>query len=70
MIKQQTDTFMTYIEKKNNNLERTSKLFTEAMEDQGMRHRDSMMNQNDRHKQMMDDFAARLENLIPKNPKV
>ena len=65
-----TQIFMTYIEKKNGNLERTSKLFTEAMEDQAMRHKDAMINQNDRHKQMMDDFAARLENLVPKNPRV
>lgn len=70
MSKQQTDTFMTYIEKKNGNLERATKLFTEVMEEQAMRHKDAMINQNDRHKEMMDDFAGRLENLIPKNPKV
>lgn len=67
MSKQQTETFMTYIEKKNGNLERATKLFTEAMEEQGERHKAAMVNQNDRHQQMMDDFAARLENLVPKN---
>lgn len=69
MSKQQTDTFMTYIEKKNGNLERATKLFTEAMEEQATRHKDAMINQNDRHRQMMEDFAGRLENLIPANPK-
>lgn len=58
-------TFMTYIEKKNGNLERATKLFTETIEEQAMRHRDAMINQNDRHKQMMDDMAARLEAGIP-----
>lgn len=61
-----TEAFMTYIEKKNGNLERATKLFTETMEDQAMRHKDAMINQNDRHKEMMDDFAARLENLVAK----
>src|SRR6185312_16796683 len=59
-------TFMTYIEKKNGNLERATKLFVENVEEQATHHRDAMVDQNDRHKQMMDDFAARLESLIKK----
>lgn len=55
------ETFMTYIEKKNGNLERATHLFTEAMEEQGIRHKDAMVDLNERHKQMMDDIAARLE---------
>lgn len=58
------ETFMTYIEKKNGNLERATKLFTETMEEQGTRHKDAMVNQNERHQQMMDDIAARLEQIV------
>lgn len=56
-------TFMTYIEKKNGNLERATQLFTANIEEQAMRHKDAMIDQNERHKQMMDDIAARLENI-------
>jgi iron uptake system EfeUOB component EfeO/EfeM len=68
ITKTQTETFMTYIEKKNGNLERATKLFTEAMEAQELRHRDTLIQQSAQHKEMMDDFAGRLENLIPRNP--
>lgn len=63
------ETFMTYIEKKNGNLERATQLFTAAMEEQGERHKEAMINQNERHKQMMDDIASRLEALSTKRKR-
>ena len=64
-----TETFMTYIQTKNHNLERATQLFTKTMEEQAERHREAMVNQNDRHKQMLDDMAARLENVFPINKR-
>ena len=65
--------FLTYIETKNHNLEKATQAFMAKIEDftveiheQSERHKDAMINQNDRHKQMMDDFAARLESFAKK----
>lgn len=56
--------FLEYIQMKNGNLEKAIVIFTKAMEEQGERHKDAMVNQNNRHQQMMDDIAARLESLV------
>lgn len=65
MSNQQTQTFMTYIEKKNGNLERTTIHFTEAMEDRDKKYEDMLIKHDERHKEMMDDMAARLESTLP-----
>lgn len=61
MSNKQTETFMTYIEKKNNNLERTTKDFTDKMEERDRRFDDILLKHDERHQQMMDDLGARLE---------
>lgn len=56
--------FMTYIETKNNNLERTAKHFTETLEDRDKKFDDMLLKHDDRHREMMDDLIARLESNI------
>ena len=58
--------FLSYIQLKNGNLERATQLFVDTVEEQAVRHRDAMINQNERHAQMMDDIAARLESVAVK----
>lgn len=66
MSNQQTQTFMTYIEKKNGNLEKAQKLFIETIEDRDLKFTDSLIKQGERHQQSMDDMGARLEGVIGK----
>ena len=54
-------TFMTYIEKKNNNLEKATTLFVEANAARDKQIDDMLIRHDERHGQMMDDMAARLE---------
>lgn len=59
-------TFMTYIEKKNGNLERTTNKFMETLEDRDLKFSDALIKQGERHQQAMDDLAARLEQSLSK----
>ncbi len=57
---------MTYIEKKNGNLERTTNKFMETLEDRDLKFSDALIKQGERHQQAMDDLAARLEQSLSK----
>ena len=62
--------FMTYIEIKNKNLERTAEHFTETLSERDKKFDDMLLKHDDRHKEMMDDLVARLEsNIIVKGKK-
>lgn len=57
--------FMLYIEKKNNNLEKTTVHFTDTLQERDKRFDDMLIKHDERHKEMMDDMAARLEAQLP-----
>ena len=58
-------TFMTYIEKKNHNLERATEKFIEASEKKNKQFETMLADHDKRHNDMMDDMAARLEAQLP-----
>lgn len=68
LIKQQRDAsaaFLTYIEKKNGIVEKLGDKFTESVDRQQDRFEKVLVDQAARHKEMLGDFAARLEATIP-----
>lgn len=58
-------TFMTYIEKKNGNLERATAAFLESTEKKNKQFEIMLADHDKRHGAMMDDMAARLEATLP-----
>lgn len=58
-------TFMTYIEKKNGNLERATAAFLASAEIKNKQFEVMLADHDKRHQQMMDDMAARLETSLP-----
>jgi len=67
MSKHQTKTFMTYIETRNHSLEKTTDKFIATLEERDLRFNDALIKQGERHREAMDDLAARLEaNLVKK----
>jgi hypothetical protein len=63
-------TFMTYIEKKNGNLERTAELFVQKSEEQQVAFGDMLMKQGERHQQALDDLMARFDASAAQNRKI
>lgn len=60
-------TFMTYIEKKNGNLERATAAFLASAEVKNKQFEVMLADHDKRHQTMMDDMAARLEASLPIN---
>lgn len=66
LIYRVVQTFMTYIEKKNGNLERATVSFLDSAEKKNKQFEIMLADHDKRHSDMMDDMAARLEASLPR----